>query len=87
MSCLEQQVARQHGDAIHFVAEAFKHGKPIGATGEGRDLLRAAGIDGAAAQGVVIADNGDVATATRQFVEALGQHRFFMRQQVAMISA
>ncbi|MGE3596562.1 MAG: catalase, partial [Dehalococcoidia bacterium] len=81
---------RQNGDAIHFVAEAFKHGKPVGATGEGRDLLRAAGIDGAsgtADQGVVLSENGDAATAAHQFVDALGQHRFFMRKQVAIISA
>jgi catalase len=78
---------RQNGDAIHFVAEAFKHCKPVGATGEGRDLLRAAGIDGPADQGIVTAENGDTATAARQFVDALGQHRFFMRKQVAMISA
>jgi catalase len=81
---------RHNGDAIHFVAEAFKHCKPVGASGEGRDLLRMAGIDGAAGateQGVVIAEGSDIATAARQFVDALGQHRFFMRKQVAMISA
>jgi catalase len=31
-----------HGDALHFVQEAFKHGKPVGAVGEGVDLLAAA---------------------------------------------
>jgi catalase len=35
-----------HGEALHFVAEAFKHGKPVGATGEGVELLRAAPMNG-----------------------------------------
>jgi catalase len=36
----------KQGDAVHFVNEAFKHGKPIGAIDEGLDLLRAARLDG-----------------------------------------
>ena len=31
-------------DAVEFVTEAYRHCKPIAATGEGVDLLRAAGI-------------------------------------------
>ncbi|MGH3391815.1 MAG: catalase [Actinomadura sp.] len=34
------------GDAVHFVAEAFKHGKAIGALGAGIGLLEAARIRG-----------------------------------------
>jgi len=34
------------GDAVHFVADAFKHGKAIGALGEGIELLNAARIHG-----------------------------------------
>jgi catalase len=36
------ETLRQHGDALFFINEAFKHGKPIGATSEGIELLMAA---------------------------------------------
>jgi catalase len=34
------------GYAVHYVAEAFKHVKPVAAFGAGLDLLKRAGIDG-----------------------------------------
>ena len=34
------------GAALHFLEETFKHGKTIGATGEGVDLLAMARLDG-----------------------------------------
>src|SRR5690606_18735410 len=46
---------KRQGDALHYAAEMFKHGKPIGATGEAVDLLRAAGLEG-----VRLADSGEV---------------------------
>ena len=33
------EAMKDHGDAIHFVNEAFRHGKAIGAAGEGVDFL------------------------------------------------
>jgi catalase len=36
------EALKTHGDALHFVSEAFKHGKPVGAIGDGVDLLVAA---------------------------------------------
>lgn len=41
----------KQGDAIHFVNEAFKHAKAIGATNEGIDLLNASQIQGVATAG------------------------------------
>jgi catalase len=38
------EILRSQGDALRFLAEAFMHGKPIGATGEAVELLRAAGL-------------------------------------------
>src|SRR5690606_27134949 len=35
---------REEGDAVHFVAEAFKHCKPVAAAGEAIALLREAGV-------------------------------------------
>jgi catalase len=85
------EALRANGDAIHFVAEAYKHCKPIGAVAEGVALLEAAGIRGEAAdptEGVVTAGQpADAAATARRFVESLGEHRFFMRGQLAQISA
>jgi len=54
------ETLRKQGDAVHFVNEVFKHGKPIGATGEGVELLRAAKLEG-----VQLADTGEA-------IESLG---------------
>ena len=35
---------KMQGDAIHFINEAFRHCKPLGATGEGVELLKAANL-------------------------------------------
>lgn len=84
----------EQGDAIHFVEEAFKHGKAVGATGEGVDLLEAARLrgialsDGAATsdKGVVTMRDGTDGFAER-FTEAVAQHRHFDRDQKAQVPA
>ncbi|WSC99826.1 hypothetical protein OG884_34375 [Streptosporangium sp. NBC_01755] len=53
------------GNAVHFVREAFKHGKAIGAVGSGATLLEAAALPGS--QGVVSGDDG--------LIEAIAVHR------------
>jgi catalase len=61
-------------DVREFVAEAYRHAKPI-AAGEGADaVLAAAGVDEAA--GIV---NGDAAADVKEFVAALGRHRVWDR--------
>ncbi|HEY8336893.1 MAG TPA: catalase [Tardiphaga sp.] len=61
----------QSGLAIHFVNEAFRHGKPIAFLGEGTELMEVANLpDAEDGNGIV---TGDDVTA---FVEALLQHRF-----------
>jgi catalase len=32
------------GDAVHFINEAFRHCKPLGATGKGVEFLKAANL-------------------------------------------
>jgi putative intracellular protease/amidase len=64
-------------DAVAFVAEAYVHGKPIAATGEGLDLLRACGGDLAASNGDrpgVLAGRASKALSS-SFVEAIAAHR------------
>jgi catalase len=54
-----------------FLAEAFKHGKVIGAFGEARQLLPAY-LSG---PGVIVGD-----AFTEEFIAALGEHRFPERE-------
>ena len=59
------------GLAIHFVNEAFRHGKPLAFLTEGNLVMKAARLP--KADGVISAD-GDAAIAA--FIKALHQHRF-----------
>ncbi|MEU7423395.1 catalase [Streptomyces sp. NPDC040750] len=59
-----------------LLAEAFRHGKAIGAAGGGRTALEAAGIPLDAA-GVAVAD--DATDVLRQLTELLGSHRVWER--------
>jgi catalase len=79
------------GYAVHFVVEAYKHLKPIGAFGAGIDLLRAAHIENRLAGDTEVVSDQAVVTTTaaadefpEQFVDefaaALAQHRCWERQ-------
>jgi catalase len=85
---------RGNGAAIRYMAEAYKHAKPVGAWGEGVDLLREAPLNDArvsdnglvAESGVVTiaSDNGDLDEFAAAFAEAIAQHRHFDRQVAAV---
>ncbi|MGI5229787.1 catalase [Actinoallomurus sp. CA-142502] len=70
------------GDAVHFVSEAFKHGKAIGALGDGVSLLEVARLtsvrrsdrETVADQGVVTGGTAD-GDFTEAFVTAVAAHR------------
>jgi catalase len=79
------------GYALHFVTEAYKHLKTVGAFGAGIDLLRKAGIGEQLADGQdVIAAAGIVSTTAAEnsmpeeffesFASALAKHRAWDRQ-------
>lgn len=80
---------QSQGDVIHFINEAYKHCKPLAASGEGVELLRFPARNGAGAsadagkedKGIVIAENSD---HLDQFVEnfraAIQEHRFWARE-------
>ena len=78
------EALKTHGDALHFVNEAYRHGKPVGATGEGVDLIDAAALDNVqlSTGGAVKVDRG-VVTARGDdgfvpaFIEAMKAHRHF----------
>ncbi|MEO3787702.1 catalase [Actinocorallia sp. B10E7] len=66
------------GDALHFVTEAYKHGKAVAGSGEAaRSLLERAGVP-ASAEGVVTG-NASAAEFTNAFTEAVAAHRHFGR--------
>lgn len=79
-----------HGDPLSFIHEAFKHFKPIAATGEGVDLLMQANLQGIDSSQVndkmsnqlgVIAsrDPADMVAFTKAFIDAIKEHRFWTR--------
>ena len=61
-------------DAVEFVTEAYRHCKPIAATGEGVDLLRAAGI--AEGEGVLASKGAATPENVRSFLNAMAAAPF-----------
>lgn len=85
----------QQGDSLHFINEAFKHAKPIGATNEAVNLLTVSQIPGvstagATGQGQVVSELGvvtergssDMANFNQAFTAAIAEHRHWGRSQV-----
>jgi catalase len=66
----------ESGDARHFVLEAFKHLKSIGAIGDGEDVLAAAHLP-TGDEGVSV--GGDAKTVMKKFIDALSNHRVWSR--------
>ncbi len=77
------QALRRQPDAVHFINEAYRHCKPIGAGQGGEELLRAAAYAGAedilTGDGVAVAaPNGGA--AFDRFLAALAIGRFWTRE-------
>ncbi len=91
---------KTQGAALHFLNEAFKHCKPIGATSEGVDLLMASEIKGvelanAGSTGQTKSDKG-VVTARKPsnisdfngtLIKAIAQHRHWDREMKDQVPA
>ena len=65
------ETLKMQGDAIHFINEAFRHCKPLGATGEGIELLKAANLPdikfaGQKSADKVVSDKGVVTSRNRR---------------------
>ena len=74
----------ESGLAIHFVNEAYRHGKPIAAIDDGALLLDACSLENSTPdQGVIV---GDTARAVDGLITALLQHRF-PRRPIAGVPA
>jgi catalase len=85
------------GESVHYVSEAFKHGKAIGAADDGVDLLRRAPVAGVRLNGGsdgVVDDRGVVTAASQNgdpsdrlisaFTEAIAKHRNWDREADAV---
>ncbi|MGB9928161.1 MAG: DJ-1/PfpI family protein, partial [Methanosarcina sp.] len=97
------ETLKMQGDAIHFVNEAFRHCKPLGATGEGIDLFREANlpdiqfagqeptdkmIPAVSDKGVVTAINkGNTSSFNDAFVDAIANHRHWDREKKEQVPA
>ncbi|MEX2336244.1 MAG: catalase [Fulvivirga sp.] len=89
------EALKKQGDAIHFIQEAFKHGKAIGATEEGVSLLVETKIAEASnsnerfsADGIVLTrDSRDISQFTEKFITAIAQHRHWNRHEKDMLPA
>ncbi|MDW7732917.1 MAG: catalase [Methanolobus sp.] len=89
---------KMEGDAIHFINEAFRHCKAIGATGEGVDLLMSSDIKGIEFAGdgtdlmsdkgvVTVRSQGDDGGFNKAFIEAIAQHRHWDREKKMQVPA
>jgi catalase len=70
------------GLALHFVTEAYVHGKPLAFAGNGELVLRAATIVAGEDDGVTIAEEGS--DAAKALVANLLKHRFPLRSVAAV---
>jgi catalase len=87
----------EQGDALHFVAEAFKHHKPIAFSGEGVRMLSAAPLPGGVAptgadavveaDGVVTAPGELADQLGERFVNAIAAHRHWARSEKMLVPA
>jgi catalase len=82
-----------NGEAVHFINEAYMHCKPIAATGEGVDLLKASNIQKASDiqrvvlldsslqddHGIVTTRSADASEIAKSFIDAIAQHRHWGR--------
>jgi catalase len=79
------------GDAVHFVAEAYKHAKAIGAVGDGAALLQQAGLLGededesGEIPGVVV--GAAAAKVVPAFLAAVARHRAWDREDAEAVPA
>jgi catalase len=80
----------QEADAMHFVEQAYKHCKAIGANGAGEKFLKISAVGSklnqsdqnrALKQGVIVNQNAF------EFIKAIAQHRFWEREIPGKIPA
>ncbi len=83
---------KENPEAIHFINQAYKHCKPIGASAEGVELLRASAVGDTLQKqgskkdlmsiGIVVSDDAKADKLAKDFLKALEQHRFWIRESM-----
>ena len=92
------ETLKMQGDAIHFVSEAFRHCKPLGATGEGVELLKVANLpdikfagqesaDKAVSDKGVVTPHSDSGSFNDSFIAAIAKHRHWDREKKEQVPA
>jgi catalase len=83
------QALAAQGDAVHFVLEAYRHGKALCLIGESVRLLQLAGEQATRAPGVVHGPNDPTARLqmAQDFVQAIARHRHPGRSGVEAVAA
>lgn len=94
------ETMRLQGDAIHFVNEAFRHCKPLGATGEGVELFKIADLPyikfaEQKSADKVVSDKGVVTSRSSMnigsfndsFITAIAKHRHWDREKKEQVPA
>jgi catalase len=74
---------RGSGDVLHFVAETFKHAKPICLVREGVNLFAAAGLPANSLEAEGVASGEKIEGVLDEFLAALGRHRAWSRSKLA----
>ncbi len=81
------EALKMHGEAVDFIHEAFKHLKPISASGEGIEILMQSdlkGIDFEQGNGnelgiLTSRDTSEMQMFSQSFIEAIKEHRYWLR--------
>lgn len=86
------EAMKNQGDAKHFINEAFKHCKVIGATGEGIDLLKTSDLmevnfsqnhEVSSDMGVVTMMHvNELDNYIQNFIHSIAQHRYWVRESI-----
>lgn len=66
------------GDAVHFINEAYKHCKAIAADKDAQPLLDKTYLKALELPGIII--NNNTKSFSKDFIEAIAQHRFWERE-------
>ncbi|MFE3870492.1 catalase [Flavobacterium sp. ZS1P70] len=83
---------KEEPDAIHFINEAYKHCKAIAADGSGVDFIYLTAV-GVKIQNEDKADKNNLATGvllnrdSKEFINAIAQHRFWEREKRGKVPA
>ena len=78
------KVLAENDDVQEFLNDAYKHCKVIAADGEGQKVIKAAAFATKISKndkGIIMSDNQSSDDFTKEFITAMGKHRFWEREE------